>query len=90
MKRPITTYPDQEFSIGPGKCLRRREKYEDKTERLCTVSCCSGTITCTQRSRGFVFIRGTIVTQILQDFPHRLIRQLSVEPVPVRDAWGLG
>ena len=34
MKRSITTYPDQEFSIGPGKCLRRREKCEDKTERL--------------------------------------------------------
>jgi hypothetical protein len=29
MKRSITTYPDQEFSVGPGKCLSRREKYED-------------------------------------------------------------
>src|ERR1700741_4575268 len=58
MKGSITAYPDQEFSIGPGKCLSSREKYEDKTERLFTVSCRAGNYRLRPESKGFCIHKG--------------------------------
>src|ERR1700737_1108532 len=62
MKSSITTYPDQEFSIGPGKRLSSREKYEDKTERLFTASCRAGNYRLYPESEAFCIHKGNEFT----------------------------
>jgi hypothetical protein len=56
MKRSIIAYPDQEFSIGPGKSLTCREKYKDRTEKFSAISCRTGDCRLQPVSDGFVFI----------------------------------
>src|SRR5690349_11084976 len=58
MKRSIIAYPDQEFSIGPGKSLTCREKYKDRTEKFSAISCRTGDCRLQPVSEGFCIHRG--------------------------------
>src|SRR6266446_1135168 len=61
MKSSIVTYPDQQFAIGPGKCLSGREKYEDCAKRLSTVYGCTGDYRLRPVSEGLRVHRGTVL-----------------------------
>src|SRR5580692_248820 len=66
MKSSIVTYPDQQFAIGPGKCLSGREKYEDCAERLFTVYSCTGDYRRRPASEGLRVHRGTVLPRSRQ------------------------